>query len=393
MNTCIVCGNNILLPIYNPEPSPLVALNLPKSAEDATSAIRLPMSFKMCAVCGHVFNVDFQYAQVPYEGDSNRMYNNGPLWQEHMKGLAEHLVENAPTWKDGQVIDIGCGDSQFLQMLSEAYPEARCVGYEPGIDARKQRDFTIVQDYFIPERDLRRHNPSLLICRHVIEHLENPREFVSQISYWSGIYGIEPIFVAEVPCLDNSLELGRLSDFLYEHVSNFTMSSLAALFMGSGFELLEISRCYGDEVLVGIFKPKSQALRYNKVLADNFTAKVRKSVATVKEQLEALRNVILWGGTGKSAAFINNHKLDATKFTWVVDSDSGKWNKYVPGTGQKIRDPEIIRGMESPTVVITTPWRANDIYRDIQSRGLKYQRLLTLQDGELVDYEPTITDD
>jgi hypothetical protein len=328
MNTCIACGNNILLPIYNPEPSPLVALNLPRTAEQAQTAIKLPMSFRMCAVCGHVFNVDFSYAKVPYEGDSNKMYNSGPLWKDHMQKLIDHLIGNAATWEGGQVIDIGCGDSLFLQMFKEAYPTGRFVGYEPGVDAKISRQFTVIQDYFTPERDLRRHNPTLLLCRHVLEHMENPREFVAQISYWSGMYGIEPLFVAEVPCLDNSLEIGRASDFLYEHVSNFTMSSLAALFMGSGFELLEISRTYGEEVLVGVFKPKMQALRYNRVLADNFTEKVTTSISRVKEQLDTMKNeqpVVLWGGTGKSAAFINNHKLDAKNFPSVVDSDKNKF--------------------------------------------------------------------
>jgi hypothetical protein len=392
MSNCIACGNNVLIDIYHPEPSPLVALNLPKSEEAAISAIKLPMTFKMCGICGHVFNVDFQYAQVPYEGDSNRMYNAGPLWQEHMKGLINHLIENVEVWKDGQVIDIGCGDGQFLRMLKEAYPAARCVGYEPGVDARKQNPFTVVQDYFIPERDLRRHNPSILLCRHVLEHLENPREFIAQIAYWSGVYGIEPIFVAEVPCIDTSLEVGRLSDFLYEHVSNFTMESLAALFMGSGFELLEIKRCYGEEVLVGVFKPRTTAIRHTRTLADTFTQKARDSVERVKEQLNAMKHsqpVVLWGGTGKSAAFINNHKLDAARFPVVVDSDSAKWGKFVPGTGQMIQNPGKVVWQNNTVIVITTPWRADDIYKDICSRPLRYGRLVVLQVGEMKDYEPS----
>jgi hypothetical protein len=169
------------------------------------------------------------------------------------------------------------------------------------------------------------------------------------------------------------------------------MESLAALFMGCGFELLEIGRCYGEEVLVGVFKPRTVAIRYTRTIADTFTKKARDSVERVKEQLNAETNVVLWGGTGKSAAFINNHKLDAAHFPTVVDSDSGKFGKFVPGTGQEIQDPKIVNELFEPTIVITTPWRADDIYRDITARELSYKRLIVLKDGEMKDYEPTIT--
>jgi hypothetical protein len=101
--------------------------------------------------------------------------------------------------------------------------------------------------------------------------------------------------------------------------------------------------------------------------------------------------VVLWGGTGKSAAFINNHKLDAKNFPSVVDSDKNKFGNYVPGTGQVIQDPDKFAWKNNTVIVITTPWRADDIYKDICTRPVRYNRLVVLQDGELRDYEPSVT--
>jgi hypothetical protein len=260
------------------------------------------------------------------------------------------------------------------------------VGYEPGIEAEKiGRKFTVIRDYFIPERDLKRYRPSLLVCRHVIEHMDQPRDFISEIAYWCNIYDLNPIFLAEVPCFDNSLLLGRVSDFLYEHVSNFTTNSFKTLFKSSGYSELEVNQYYGDEVIAGLFMPANNVLF---PCAKIFSKKVQTSFTTVTEQLAQLRTtqpIIFWGGTGKGAAFLNNYKLDAVKYPLVVDSDPNKIGRFVPGTGQEIQSPEIIRTIINPIIVITTPWRAKDIKLDIEKRNLKYSRLLVLQKGILSD--------
>lgn len=388
MNNCIVCGHAISYQLFNPGPQPLMALNLPHCQEEALEAIRHPMNFHVCAICGHVWNTEFEYARVPYAGDSNLMYNNGMLWRTHMQLLIDKLAENYLMWIDHPIIDIGCGDGLFFSQLLETIPKAKCIGFEPGIEGDKITDFECVRDYFIPERDLKRLHPSLLVCRHVIEHLENPREFIAEIAYWCGQYGLDPVFLVEVPCFDRAFETGRISDLLYEHSSNFTLSSLYTLFSTSGFQLLEVSRLYDEEVAVGFFQPHTVALNQHHKLASSFNEKVTRTFASVEETLSQLRKstvVALWGGTGKSAAFLNMFALNCQDFPLIVDSDEHKVGRYVPGTGQKIQSPDVLIG-QKPIIIITTPWRAKDIYTEIQIRGLQYQQILVLKDGGLNEY-------
>jgi hypothetical protein len=388
--TCIVCGNKLTHKIFNPGPQPLAALNLPKSAAMAQSALRFPMNFHMCAFCGHVFNTDFNYAQVPYAADSNLMYNSGPAWQNHMQMLVNKLHTYKDRWISGVAIDIGCGDGQFFSRLLGTMPNASCIGYEPGIEADQIKNFSVFRDYFIPERDLARFRPSLLVCRHVIEHMDKPREFLAEISYWCSVYNLSPIFLVEVPCFDNSLALGRISDFLYEHVSNFTSNSFQTLFSQCGYSTLDINRYYGNEVLAGFFTPNSVPLQFYTDKAKAFGAGATDSISTVQRQLEEIKQqkktLVFWGGTGKSAAFLNSYGIDSTNYPLVVDSDVHKVGKFVPGTGQEIQSPDIIKAFSDPIIVITTPWRAKDIKLDIEYRGIKYRRLLILQEGILCEY-------
>ncbi len=385
MNRCIVCGHSISHELFNPGPQPLAALGLPRTEEEALNSVRYPMEFRSCDICGHVWNVGFEYAKVPYAGDTNLMYNKGDLWKDHMQVLIDKLAENKAMWIESPIIDIGCGDGLFFLQLLKTIPDAKCIGFEPGIEGDKITEFQCIRDYFIPSRDIKKYKPSLLVCRHVIEHLENPRDFIAEIAHWCMQYAITPVFLAEVPCFEKALNTGRLSDFLYEHVSNFTLNSLYTLFSTSGFQLLEISRLYGDEVTVGFFQPHNVALMNHTCGSIKFNSEVKTVLENVKDALDKLPGTpILWGGTGRSAAFINIFGLTKDKFPLVVDSDNQKVGLYVPGTGQKICSPEHIVG--DPVIIITTAWRAKDIYNEIIARKINYSKLLVLTEGNLNEY-------
>lgn len=372
MQNCIACGSNILYPLFRPNPQPLAALNLPKTQTEAVNALRYPMNFFMCAFCGHVFNISFDYTRIPYEEDSNRMFNSGVGWQQHLFKVAGLLNSYIPDWKNQVAIDIGTGDGQFFSMLKEQHPEAKYLGFEPGVDAKKITDFPVVQDYFIPERDLKKYRPTLICCRHVIEHLENPREFVAQIAYWSLQYDLQPLCLFEVPRFDKALRMGRVGDFLYEHVNNFTKKSFQIMLQTSSYYEHVLKSFYNDEVLVAVVQPQDSGTQSSRILRQQFI--LMKESQDIKKELERLglayKNTVLWGGTGKSAAFINLHGLTADRFPYVVDSDENKVGRFVPGTGQEIRSVKDLPAIAPQAIIITTFWRANDICKEIKSLGI-----------------------
>jgi hypothetical protein len=219
--------------------------------------------------------------------------------------------------------------------------------------------------------------------------MDRPRTFLTEIAYWCGVYELAPIVLIEVPCFDNSLVVGQLTDFLYEHVSNFTTTSFKTLFTLCGYSELEVNRYYGNEVLVGFFAPnKSPFSVYNEVV-QNFCTRANTSQAMISLQLERYSKegrIIFWGGTGKGAAFLNMYGIHSSKYPFVVDSDSNKVGRFVPGMGQEIRKPEEFIGLDNLIIVVTTPWRIHDIKLDIDRRGITYNKLLVLKEGELCEY-------
>ena len=373
MKMCIACGSHLLEPFYNPGTQPLAALNLPRSQDDATGAIRYPMNFHVCLACGHIFNVDFDVAMIPYEEDSNLMFNKGAGWIAHLKDVAYRLLADFDV-KNKTIIDIGAGDGLFLEIIRDADYNNRCIAFEPGAEARSCEAVGLetVVDYFIPKRDLAKYRPDVLVCRHVLEHLEKPREFVAELAY----HAQQSLFLAEVPCIQKALDGGRFGDYLYEHVSNFTLPSFVNMMEVSGWFTMDVRTAYNDEVIVWVGQPDKHSFQ---------TPPKKPDCKTVRELLDYLlvsnKSAAFWGATGKGAAFLN--ACDVPSGYRVIDSDYRKDGRYVPGTGQLIEAPSNLWSDPVETIIITTRWRAADIYSEI-TRDHPTIKEVFIVDGDVI---------
>lgn len=388
-DTCIACGFHITHELYHPAAQPLSILNLPKTKEEARNALRFPMNFHVCANCGHIFNVEFDYYRIPYEDDSNLMYNKARMWGDYLTRLVDRLVSDYDA-KGKTLVDIGCGDGGFLKILLDRDLGNRCIGFEPGIEASnaEKNGLEVHRDYFIARRDLPRIGPDFLVCRHVIEHMHNPKQFVSEIAYWCSLCEVFPLFVAEVPRIDNAIAQGRINDFLYEHPSNFTEFSFRNMFEISGYDVLDVRAEYGDEVVVLVARPrKTQRLGALAASAQQYRTDLHGQGDAVPEALSDLRGtgkrIAIWGATGKGAAFLNTFALSDEQFPVVVDSDYAKVGRFVAGTAQEIRPPEYLLANPVDVIVITTQWRAIDIADEIRARKIPHERILVVSNGQL----------
>lgn len=386
---CIVCGFHKLYPIYIDHQQPLCALNLPKSHKEATNAKRLPLNFCSCARCGHIFNFSFAYDQVPYSDGSNLMYNSGDIWNQYLDQLITKINKKLPL-KQSTVIEIGCGNGIFLQKIKAQFSNAKCIGFDPSIDATElNSEIQGIKDYFVPERDIELYKPDILICRHVIEHLEDPFNFMADIAFWCSYYNHYPLFVVEMPKINKAIEQKRTSDLIYEHVSNFSDRSFKFLTERSGFNIEEISSEYNDEVILAFIKAiPDDGLSDIKNKSKNYFQGIQKEKENVEEFLNTLdkNKTAFWGATGKGAAFLNAFNVSNDRFPLIVDSDERKCGFYVPGTGQLIQNASILLKNPVDNIIVTTSWRVQDIYLQIKKMKIAYQNVYYIKNNNIVVY-------
>lgn len=386
--TCPACGHHVAVPFFIGGQQPLATLAWPATAATARDLARFPNDFLRCVDCGHVFNPAFDYANVPYSDKPNLMFNRAAKWSKFLVETRERIrgfLSDAPV-----VVEIGHGDGSFLAALAEMLPKGRYVGFDPHGASVGDGHLEFRGELFDPGRHLVELRPDLVISRHVLEHLVDPLGFLQSLSFAAACLDMSPLAYFEVPCIDNAISARRTVDFYYEHSSQFTTGSFQRMLARASTETLEISHGYSGEVVFGVVRMGRCASAVTLARqAGQFCLETTAGRGTIGEQLEELyrsgKRVAVWGGTGKSAAFMCRFGVDADRFPWVVDSDPAKVGTFVPGTGQEIRFRDWLLGNPVDVVIIPPQWRAADIAMEMDAAGIAVELVLIEHDGRLVD--------
>jgi SAM-dependent methyltransferase len=398
---CIVCESRNLIPLYDPGPQPLTTLRIPQTVADAMCAPKFGMHHVLCEDCGHIFNLQFEEKNVDYEQDW-QMYNSGIAWKDHFERAANEILERAQLPDTSTVLEIGSGSGGFMREMIQ-YPlgaRLRYRGVDPGVDvsdaefANEGQDIIIERAFANCEYDIDKHEPSLIIMRHVLEHFPRPAEFIDELVRACHITQVSPFVFIEVPNGDLILDRLRSQDMMYEHVSHFTLSSLDVL-LRKHFRVVYLKPDCRGSMLTALVKLRSPMSHRKR--AEGFADQIALQVATVQGQLEFLRTqelddtynrpLAFWGAIGKSASFFNLYQVDKTRYPLVVDSNLALVELFVPGTGQEIKFPIDELVQDPPrTIIVTSAWRIHDIADQIRSIGINCKQIMYIDNGQLVPY-------
>ena len=386
---CPACGHHVAVSFFDGGRQPLATLTWPATKESAKAQPRLPLDFVMCVECSHVFNRSFKYTDVPYSEKPNLMFNLGAAWSGFLMDVRRAILSELPARP--VVVEIGHGDGSFLASLADERPGGRFVGFDPNGAASGHDGVEFRADLFDPARHLAELRPNMIISRHVLEHLVSPVAFVQGISFAAALLGLKLRMYMEVPCIDAAIAGQRSVDFYYEHSSQFTTSSFRRMLAHAFANILEVGHGYGGEVVfafVELGAPSHTVVQAR--VASSFRDAAAVAITTIGAQLAALHEagtrVAIWGGTGKSAAFMCRYGVDAERFPLVVDSDPAKVGTFVPGTGQEIRFRDWLLRHTVEVIIIPPQWRAADIVNEMGAIGIKADRVLIEYRGHLIDY-------
>lgn len=386
--TCPACGYHVAVLFLDGGNQPLATLGWPQSEQEARSMERLPLRFVRCVDCGHIFNSRFDYTRVPYTAKPNRMFNRGAGWSGFLTRLRDEILDRLPP--EPVVIEIGYGDGAFLASLEQANPRGRYVGFDPHGASGAAR-LELHRKLFVPETHLRDFRPDLIVSRHVLEHLSDPLGFIQRISFAASVSQIRCQLYLEVPCVDRAIASARIEDFYYEHNSHFTTESFSRMLRRGSTTIHSLGHGYNGEVVYAYLELRGSAAQLDRAgEAALFWEATQTASTVIRLQLASLvvsgKRVAIWGGTGKSAAFLHAYGLDADRFPLVVDSDPDKCGTYVPGSGQKIQSRDVLRQTPADVILIPPQWRAADIVDEMNAAGISFETVLIEHRGRLIDY-------
>lgn len=189
-----------------------------------------------------------------YLGDTDKWRRLGG------KGKAKNIIKVASKGQNKfSVLDVGSGDGSVLYWLDKFGFSNDITSVEisqSGIDRIKDRKLQAVKQillfdgYSLPFDD---DHFDLVLCSHVIEHVEYPRRLLREIARVSK----EQIF--EIP-IDFSINVDKKAQhfFNYGHINIYTPQTFRFLLKSEGLDIISYyNALYEEEVFDYMYKDKS----------------------------------------------------------------------------------------------------------------------------------------
>ncbi|CAN7196166.1 class I SAM-dependent methyltransferase [Rhizobium sp. LjRoot30] len=381
MHTCPVCSGNRLTSFLRRSHVPTFQNLVMAEQAAAKSIMRGELDLMACEDCGFVFNRAFALAPIDYDEAYDNTQSYSSFFDDYLNDLVRMLVEEKGV-KDCLIVEVGCGKGQFLHKLV-SYPGAnnRGIGFDPtyvGPDEDLDGRLQFQRRYYDSScTDIK---PDFVVCRHVIEHIPEPRMILKAVRDALDTSPDARVFF-ETPCVEWILRNRVVWDFFYEHCSIFTQNSLALAFERSGFVVDQVHHIFGGQYLWLEARPTTEPAPAERETTGE-TAKLATAYGLHEAEqrqvwLERLRElkqggkVALWGAGAKGATFANLVDPEREFIDCVIDLNPNKQGRFIPGTGHPIVAPASVEARGVASAVLMNPNYREENLRRLADSNIK----------------------
>lgn len=381
---CPVCNSTEVTVFLRIPRAPVFCNQLCHTQQAALDAAVAAIELGFCADCGHIHNTVFEPERVAYSPEYENSLHFSPSFQRYADELAQDL-EQRYTLRGKTIAEIGCGRGDFLKSLCQT-GRNRGIGFDPGYPGESgvpDPETGVVvyrQPYTETQIDIA---PDLLCCRHCLEHIADPRDFLKGLRDTLASRSGTALFF-EVPNALFTLRDGGIWDIIYEHCGYFTADSLHRVFTAAGFQVNEVAETYGGQFLTlhartghreqadTLSRSRDNLARH----AADFGERYREIISGWSDWLRGMqrqgRKVAVWGAGSKGNTFLNLLPSQGV-IDHVVDVNPRKQGKFVAGTGQPIVAPESLRDHRPDAIVIMNPLYEQEIRQQAQTLGMNVE--------------------
>jgi SAM-dependent methyltransferase len=354
------------------------------SPEEAVNFPRGRLRLGFCSGCGFVCNTAYDASLQEYCSNCEESQGFSPTFNAFAKKLAQTWIDRYQI-REKTILEIGCGKGEFLVLMCDL-GNNHGIGIDPSYQPHRtpeefKKRVQFIQDYY--NEKYSHVTANVVLCRHTLEHIGRTGEFLRSIRRTIGKQ-LDTIVLFELPDVVRVLKEGAFWDIYYEHCSYFSPGSLARLFRQSGFDVVELERCYDDQyLLIGARPvdgdvpapclPLENDLEEMRELVDGATRRLAEGVNYWRTLILDLhrqgKKVVVWIALSKAVAFLTTLNVgNAVEF--VVDINPFRQNKFMPGTGQRIVPPQFLAEYKPDVVILMNPIYRKEVQADLDKMGL-----------------------
>ena len=314
--------------IYRATQLPVFQNRMFHTEDEARNCVKGNVALVQDLETGLIFNQAFNPELMHYDADYQNEQAVSTVFQQHLHNVSNVIQKH---FQGCSLIEVGCGKGHFLEQLQGMGFDI--IGLDPTYEGSNT---SVIKKYFSPEIGLK---ADVILLRHVLEHVQDPITFLSNLLAANGRSG--KIYI-EVPCFDWICDHRAWFDIFYEHVNYFVLSDFYRMF-GVVYEAGHTFNGQYLYVLADLSTIRMPTIEVSKrfELPGKFLETVDKYSTSLRAQKTEDKTMsVIWGGASKGVIFALFMERAGAKIDVVIDINAAKQGKYLAATGLKVMAPE-----------------------------------------------------
>jgi hypothetical protein len=308
-------------PLYEQSAFPIFQNKVYDSAEEARACPRGDLYLVQDDTNGLVYNAAFRPELMNYDAAYQNEQAHSPMFKSHLEEVAGIVEHNLGT---DRLVEVGCGKAYFLELLQSR--GCSIAGFDPTYEGENP---VVQRRYFGDGVEVSGRG---IVLRHVLEHVQNPVEFLTGLRDAND----GGLIYIEVPCFDWILCARAWFDIFYEHVNYFRLGDFSRMFG----RVVESGRLFGGQYLYAVadLATLRPPMANPAVRVDFPTDFLIKATAASSDRGERLNAV--WGASSKGVIYSLLRQRYGDPVNVLIDISPAKCGKFVPATGLRVTSPE-----------------------------------------------------
>lgn len=376
---CRHCDTELTLPFVDLGSSP------PSNAYLTTKTLKapekwFPLNVLVCESCWLVQTEDFAGAEELFDDEYAYFSSFSSSWLTHAKVYVASTASRFDLNETSMVVEVAANDGYLLQYVKEQ--NIPCLGVEPTkstANAAREKGIEIVEEFFGVELAKRLvaegKQADLTAANNVLAHVPDINDFVSGFTHLLKDNGVATF---EFPHLLQMVKYAQFDTIYHEHFSYLSLIAVNQIFDKNGLQVFDVQEIptHGGSLRVFAQRKDTGEHKINQAVDtllkleqdagiksvayyDNFQQRADK----IKNDLTAFlinakkenKKVLAYGAAAKGNTLMNYAGIRPDLLPAVIDRNTAKQNKYMPGSRIPIVDEAVIT-QEKPDYVLILPW-------------------------------------
>ncbi len=380
VSECRSCGSTRLHDVLSLGKTPIAnALVDPADAPAVDPAY--PLEIVFCGACALV--------QLGWELPAEAIFDEEyPYYSSFSDALCRHaathveeLIATRGLHSGNFAVEVASNDGYLLRNFVEAGVRVLGVDPSPGpAGAAELVGVSTVVDFFgtdLARRIAAEHGRAdVIVANNVMAHVPFLNDFVGGLA---ELLADDGLLTVENPYVRDMVEHVEFDTIYHEHYCYYSCSSVDALMQRHGLHLNDVEyfpKLHGGTLRWHIAKVPARTERCQQYLDrertdgmtsfgfyERFGDRVRSCQSALRDLLStanaAGRKVAAYGAAAKGATLLNSSGIDASQIHYVVDRNTHKQGKLMPGCRLPIRPVEAL-AEDRPDDLVLLAWNFAD---------------------------------